>query len=109
MLRKKAISLVSEFNRAQAEAGKSTIGSTSALSWLKSERPKVAIYPHHMNYCDFCVVVKKEIQSHQQTIGCVSPGMPLLKSYSNVNQLKRGVKHDLRNTKNVVRLSSQYY
>ena len=39
---KKATSLVSEFNRAQAETGKGTIDSKSALSWLKIERPKVA-------------------------------------------------------------------
>ena len=65
---KKATSLVSEFNRSQAEAGKGTISNTTALSWLKNERPKVAIYPHQTDYSDFCVIVKKEIQGHQQTI-----------------------------------------
>ena len=49
-------------------SGKGTISNTTALSWLKNERPKVAIYPHQTDYCDFCVIVKKEIQGHQQTI-----------------------------------------
>ena len=61
-------SLVCEFNRIQLEQGMETISDFSATTWLKQERPKLAIYPHQVDYCDFCAKVKKEIQGHQQTI-----------------------------------------
>ena len=58
--------MVSEFNRIRSEAGQDTISDYSATTWLKQERPKIAIYPHQADYCDFCSKVKKEIQGHQQ-------------------------------------------
>ena len=61
-------SLVGEFNRIQMESGKPTISSFSAAVWLRDNRPKVAIYPHQVDYCDFCAKVKKEIHATQQTI-----------------------------------------
>ena len=66
--RKMKTSLVGEFNRIQMELGKSTISSFSAAAWLRDDRPKVAIYPHQVDYCDFCAKVKKEIHAIQQTI-----------------------------------------
>ena len=63
----KKMSLVSELNRSQVEAGKCTICVVTAISWLKAERPEVAIYPHQTDYCDFCVNTK-DIQAHQQTM-----------------------------------------
>ena len=41
--------------------------SVSAAAWLRDNRPKVAIYPHQVDYCDFCTKVK-EIHAIQQTI-----------------------------------------
>ena len=61
-------SLVREFNHTQLEEGKETISDFSATTWLKQEHPKLAIYPHQADYCDFCTKVKKEIQGHQQAI-----------------------------------------
>lgn len=52
-------SLVCEFNRIRTEEGKDTISDFSATTWLKQERPKLAIYPHQADYCDFCAKVKK--------------------------------------------------
>ena len=48
-----------------------TISDFSATTWLKQERPKLAIYPHQVGYCDLCAKVKKEIQGHQQTINFI--------------------------------------
>ena len=62
------LSLTVEFNRLQTEEGKATISDFSATTWLKQERPKVAIYPHQKDYCDFCAKVKKELQGHQQKL-----------------------------------------
>ena len=61
-------SLTGEFNRAQAEMGKQTISDFSARSWLKSGRPKHAVYPHKVDYCDTCASFKVQIQSKQQVI-----------------------------------------
>ena len=61
-------SLVSEFNRTQSELGKATISDFSARKWLKEERPKYAIYPHKVDYCDSCAIYKKDIQAKQQVI-----------------------------------------
>ena len=61
-------SLTGEFNRAQAEMGKQTISDFSARSWLNSERPKHAIYPHKVDYCDKCASFKVQIQTKQQII-----------------------------------------
>ena len=66
--RKLQTSLVGEFNRIQAELGKSPISDFTAFKWLKEERPKFAIYPHKVDYCDFCAIHKKDIQAKQQVI-----------------------------------------
>ena len=42
---KKKVSLVCEFNRTQSEQGKDTISDFAASTWLKQERPKLAICP----------------------------------------------------------------
>ena len=47
-------SLVAEFNRAQEATGKQTAGSFAIRQWLKQHRPKVAIHPQKLDYCDFC-------------------------------------------------------
>ena len=61
-------SLTGEFNRAQAEMGKQTIPDFSARSWLNSERPKHAVFPQKVDYCDTCASFKVQIQSKQQVI-----------------------------------------
>ena len=61
-------SLTGEFNQVQTELGKETISDFSAGSWLKIERPKHAIYPHKVDYCDTCASFKIQIQSKQQVI-----------------------------------------
>ena len=38
-------SVVSEFNRAQMERGRSTCGPTAASEWLDKHRPKAALHP----------------------------------------------------------------
>jgi len=52
----------------QTELGKETISDFSARSWLKGERPKHAIYPYKVDYCDTCASFKFQIQSKQQVI-----------------------------------------
>ena len=47
-------SVVGEFNRIQAEEGKGTCSNGSASNWLHQDRPKVAICPHKLDYCDTC-------------------------------------------------------
>ena len=49
-------SLVGEFNRTQAEAGKQGCSNGSSHNWLKAERPKHAICPHKQDYCDTTVM-----------------------------------------------------
>ena len=63
-----ATSLVGEFNRIQVEEGNCTISNFSASSWLKTERPKHAIYPHKADYCDYCAKTKASIKEKQTTI-----------------------------------------
>ena len=61
-------SLVYEFNRTQRKASLDTISSQTALSWLKAEWPKTAIYPHQSDYCDYCSKKKVDIQRCTQSI-----------------------------------------
>ena len=63
-----ATSLVGEFNRIQVEDGSSTISDYSALTWLKKECPKHAIYPHKADYCDYCAKIKATIQEKQTSV-----------------------------------------
>ena len=92
------------------EAGKGTIGSTTAISWLKNERPKVAIYPHQTDYYDFCVIVKKNIQSHQQTINrLLQSGNATTEESQQCESSKKECKRRLQEHKDVARLSLQYY
>ena len=58
-------SLVGEFNRAQTEQQKSIISNYSASVWLKKERPKHAIYPHKLDYCDTCAKQNELLRSKQ--------------------------------------------
>ena len=51
--------LVNEFNRAQESEGRSTAGVYAIRQWLKQHRPKVALHPHKVDYCD-CVNVWKQ-------------------------------------------------
>ena len=58
-----ATSLTGEFNCVQREQNKTTISNYSASTWLKKHRPKHAICPHKLDYCDTCASLKNEIQS----------------------------------------------
>ena len=61
-------SIVGKFNRAQKDMDRSTISNFSASIWLMQEKPKVPIYPHKLDYCDFCAKKKELIQSKQTTL-----------------------------------------
>ena len=61
-------SVVGVFNRLQSECGQPTISNFAACSWLKAERPKLAIYPHKLDYCDLCAHIKCKMQEKQTTI-----------------------------------------
>lgn len=39
----------------------------SAYSWLKAERPKLAIHLHKLDSCDFCLYIKRKVQEKQMT------------------------------------------
>ena len=60
--------LVSEFNRAQESEGRSTAGAYAIRQWLKHHRPKVAIHPHRLDYCDTCKRLEMELARLRQVI-----------------------------------------
>lgn len=60
--------LLGVFNETQSESGKPTISNFTISTWLKKFRPKHAIYPHQLDYCDTCAAIKHEIQSKQTTL-----------------------------------------
>lgn len=103
-------SLVCEFNRAQREAGEDTISSQTALTWLKVERPKTAIYPHQTDYCDYCSKIKTEIQAYQQRINRVLQGGG--SSVEDVEELKKKkdeLEQSLQGHRKIARESLEYY
>jgi hypothetical protein len=51
-------SLAGEFNRIQREQNKPTISNYSVSTWLKKHRPKYAVCPHKLDYCDTCAGLK---------------------------------------------------
>ena len=60
-------SVVWVFNHAQEEAGEGTCSGFAARQWLQEFRPKVALHPHKLDYCDTCKYTKEHI-SQQQAI-----------------------------------------
>ena len=60
-------SIVNEFNRVQTMGQRGTTSNYSAKVWLKQERLKCAIYPHKLDYYDFCIK-KNLIQAKQTTL-----------------------------------------
>ena len=65
---KSSCCLVGEFNRAQESEGKATAGAYAIRQWLKQHRPKVAIHPHKVDYCDTCKRLEMELSRHRQII-----------------------------------------
>ena len=96
--RKMKTSLVSECNRIQIELGKSTISSFSAAAWLSDDRPKVAIYPHQVDYyCDFCAKLRRYMPFSRQSIGYISQGAPRWKKLHKVKTTKKKRQHYSKN------------
>ena len=60
--------LVSEFNRAQESEGRSAAGAYAIRQWLKQHRPKVALHPHKVDYCDSCKRMEMELSRVRQVI-----------------------------------------
>ena len=60
--------LVSEFNRAQESEGRPTAGAYAIRQWLKQHRPKVALHPHKVDYCDSCKHMEMELARLHQVI-----------------------------------------
>ena len=102
-------SLDCEFNRIQLEEGKESISDFSATTWLKQERPKLAIYPHQVDYCDFCAKVKKEIQGHQQTINRLRQSRSAEADNIQQAQSSKAESKLLANHRDVARESLKYY
>ena len=103
-------SLVCEFNRCQTEAGQGTVCSSTVLSWLKEERPKVAIYPHQSYYCDYCSKVKKETQACQQKIARhLQSGSTSEDVFEKLKKEKEDLEKKLEEHRKIARESLQYY
>lgn len=86
--------------------GQSTISNYSASTWLHAERPKVAIYPHKVDYCDRCAMIKSQVQEKQTTIN------RKLQSGNEIKALeedKRMLENELQAHRDVARESLQYY
>ena len=99
-------SLACEFNRSQREAGQATISSQTARNWLKAEWPKIAIYPHQSDYCDYCSKVKNKIQAFQQRINRVRQGGST--SVEDIQQLekKKDLERNLQEQKGSQRITA---
>ena len=61
-------SVVGEFNCVQTEKDQPTISNFSASKWLKADRPKLAICPHKLDYCDTCAKCTEQIRAKQTTL-----------------------------------------
>ena len=58
-----------EFNRTQQQSDKQTCSNGSASNWFRLCRPKVAICPHKLDYCDTCVHFNKATLNRLQHTG----------------------------------------
>lgn len=95
-------SLVSEFNHSQAEAGKGTIYSTTAISWLKTERPKTTLYSQLLRCpCDSQGVTNK------QSVGFFSQEMLLLQCESMKKTCESGSGQTHYNIRNMTQKCAQ--
>ena len=48
------------------------MSSFSVSNWLHQHRPKHALYPHKLDYCDTCAGLKNEIQGAEMQSGSTS-------------------------------------
>ena len=61
-------SVVGEFNHIQREASREECSNGSASNWLHKHRPKVAICPHKLDYCDSCARLKEKMRANRATL-----------------------------------------
>ncbi len=91
---------VYEFNRTQRKASLNTISSQTALSSLKVEGPKTAIYPHQSDDCDYCSRKKMDIQRCAQSIsrGTCKVAVVPLRILKNTKRKRKIYKMTWKNT-----------
>ena len=76
----------------------------------KAERPKVSIYPHQSDYCDFCSKVKTGTQALQQQINrALQSGNVLTDDVQEHEKNKEVLEQNLQDHRTVARESLQYY
>ena len=107
---KSSCSLVSEFNRAQESEGKGTAGSYAIRQWLKQHRPKVAVHPHKVDYCDTCKRLEVELARLRQIIKRLFQSGST--SSDEIKEHEKGVtdiEKELKDNKNSATESQQFY
>ena len=62
---RKRRSVVGELTVYKRKKGKGGCSNGSAHNWLKQFRPKVAICPHKLDYCDTCAKMSEDLRSKQ--------------------------------------------
>ena len=68
--------------------------------WLKKYRPKHALCPHKLDYCDTCAGLKKEIQSCEMKLKrIVQSGSSSAENIGTVEDNKKGFQESLENHK----------
>ena len=102
-------SLVAEFNRIQAELNRDTISDFTANAWLKSDRAKYAIYPHQVDYCDFCAIRKKDIQTKQQVINRIRQSGNATDELRQAEAEKSEIEKELEEHKDAAQKSLSFY
>ena len=102
-------SLVTEFNRIQTELNRDTISDFTANTWLKSDRAKYAIYPHQVDYCDFCAIRKKDIQAKQQVINHIRQSGNATDELQQAEAEKSEIEKELEEHKDAAQKSLSFY
>ena len=65
---RKQRSVVEELTVYKRKKGKGGCSNGSAHNWLKQFRPKVAICPHKLDYCDTCAKQSEDLRSKQTIV-----------------------------------------
>ena len=103
-------SVVGAFTTAQEECGKSGCSNGTASNWLHKYRPKVAICPHKLDYCDTCAKKNEEIHAKQTTINRLKQtGKASSEDIQSIEDEIKGVKTSLEEHKQTAARSHQYH
>ena len=103
-------SVIGQFNAAQREMGKDGCSNGSSYNWLHKHRPKVAISPHKLDYCDTCAKHNIDIHAKRTTLNRIrQSGSASAEDQRNIEDEIKSLEDSLEEHRTKARLSHEQH